>query len=84
MLGVWVAAVADVGGEVLDRIAHVARQLRITPQELRAEAIVQTQKVVQHEHLSVAVRPCADADRGDVKCSRDNFGQCAGHELEHE
>ena len=47
----------------------------------RVATVAQTGEVLPHEHLPVAVRARADADRRDPKRLRHGFGRRGGHHL---
>jgi len=52
-------------------------QVRVPTNELRPQPVLEAEQVVVHEHLSVAVTACADADRRH----RDRVGHEAGHRV---
>src|SRR4029453_9770280 len=67
----------------LERIADLARQVRVALDEAREVPLGQPEQVVVHEHLAVALAAGADADRRHRHASRDLRGYGAGAGSEH-
>src|SRR5215217_3899962 len=61
---------------------HGLADRRVLLDELRLEALVDRQQVVQHEHLAIRARTGADADDRDLHELHDHVGDVAGDRLE--
>src|SRR6266576_1465315 len=83
MLRSGVAALAHLRREYPRRLPHVLRQRRVLLDELGRELVVEAEHVVQDEHLAVARRAGADADRGNRQGLGDLRRQRRGDELQH-
>src|SRR2546422_4514624 len=83
MLRSRVAALAHLRREYPCGLPHIFRQRRVLLDELGGELIIQAQHVVEHEYLSVARGPGANADRRDRERLRDLRRERCGHELQH-
>ena len=62
----------------LERVADLPREVRVALDEARQVALGQAEQVVVDEHLAVAVRAGADADRRHPQPARDLVGNRAG------
>src|SRR3990172_6751796 len=59
-------------------------EIRILLYELRREPVEQPQEVVEHQHLAVAVRACADPDGRDMEQTADLLCERGRHGFEHD
>ena len=61
---------ADLGRVRLERVADLAREVRVPLDEAREMPLGQPEQVVVDEHLPVALTACADTDRRDAQLAR--------------
>jgi hypothetical protein len=65
------------------RVAASTVSARVLFHERRHELVEQSEHVVTHEHLSVAVRPRSDADGGDSNMCRGGSGNVGRDGFQH-
>src|SRR5512143_3680186 len=75
-------AAENVLAEPGERLAHLLAEVAVGPDEPRQGTVVETEHVVEDQHLSVAVGTGANADREDARALRDGLGHFAGDALE--
>ena len=63
---------------------HLVAQMRVLLDEFRRNLVVQSESIVAHQHLSVAVRTRADADGGDRKLRRNRRGHFRRDAFQHD
>ena len=67
-----------------ERIDRLLLEIGVAPDELRDETILDAEEVVVHEHLPVAMRTGADADRRNVDRVGDRLRHLDWNALEHD
>ena len=75
---------AHIVGECAQRGDAVGLQRGVPAHELRDDAVFEAEHVVEHEHLAIAMRSGADADRGDRQRVGDHARHLVGHAFEHD
>src|SRR6266849_9553166 len=66
-----------VGAEGLHRIRDQRRRVTVSPHKLRGRCKGKVHNIVEYEHLSVAIRPSADADSRSLDLGRNHGGNFA-------
>src|SRR5688500_4001904 len=84
VIGVRIDATPDFAGESADGDSHVLSHLRISLQKSGRECVIEPEKIGKHQHLPIAIRSCADADRRNTYRGGDPSGNGRGNELEDE
>ena len=79
-----VAPGAHVCGESLQRTLDRGAQLRVAADEAWQRRLGESHEVGEDQDLTVAVRSCPDANRGDVDRARDRRPEWCGDGLEHQ
>src|SRR6202022_2640445 len=69
----------ELAGGGFDRLTEFG----VLADELRDMVRIQAEDILNDEHLPIAVRSSADADRGNRQLLRDPLAECAGDRLEH-
>src|SRR5688572_26871397 len=75
VIGVGIGAVPDGAHVFTEARAHLIGKTGKLPKEARLEAVVETEHVVEHEHLTVGGGTRTDADRWYGQRARDIRGQ---------
>mmetsp|Transcript_19557 Transcript_19557/g.50508 ORF Transcript_19557/g.50508 Transcript_19557/m.50508 type:complete len:227 (-) Transcript_19557:668-1348(-) len=84
MLGGWKAALSHLGHVLGESLLCDGTDGRVPRGELRLEAVVQAEEVVDHLHLPARVHTGTDPDRRHRKAARDQGGHLGGDALEHD
>src|SRR5687768_17931683 len=74
VIGVRIDATPDFAREPADGGSHVLSHLRVPLQKSGRECVIEPEKVGKHQHLAIAIRSCADADRRDTDRGGDPRG----------
>src|SRR5688572_2870710 len=81
VVAVGIAPAHDIVAEATDRSPNILGHGRVTLQELRREAVGEAEQVEQDEHLAIAARSRADADRRDAHGVGHGLRDVRRHEL---
>src|SRR3977135_1488509 len=78
------ASLLDVAAIFGRRARDYFSDVRIAPREFRLVAEAQSQQIVDHQNLAIAIRSRANADRGNPQLGRNSRREFPGDRLEND